>query len=92
MKKKENYLRPSVRHCGYYDAYGQHGHAEDLHLRVPLSPDESNKHCGHTAAASEDYMYGDRNVITEGKVVENVYREEEDHVRKPASERNGSRF
>lgn len=53
---------------------------------VSLSPCKANEHGCHTSATTKNNVDGDRDVVAEGKVIEEIDSKEEDNVREPTSQ------
>lgn len=72
------------RRCDY--AHSKHCYRENLSRCVSLSPRKANEHGGHTSATTKNNVDGDRDVVAEGKVIEEIDSKEEDNVREPTSQ------
>ena len=86
------YLRSSIRHCSHHNSKRKHRHAEDLHLCVPFSPDESHDHGSYASPTSQNDVHRHRYIVAECEVIEDVDTEENDYVGEPAGKGYGAWF
>lgn len=77
------YLGLCVCHCRRDYARSKYCHRDDLSCCISLSPHKTNEHGRHASTTAQNNVDGDRDIIAESEVIEEVDGKEKENVWEP---------